>query len=85
MKQTEPIFDPATHYGIEVRGRVDAEWLRSFDPATEILVDDSGQVQDSSVLHLYTDQSGLIGLLRRLHSLGMVIQQVQILEERRKE
>ena len=78
MNQTEPIFDPATGYRIEVRGRVDAEWLQSFDSSTEILVDEPGPVQDSSVLHVYTDQSGMIGLLRRLHSLGMTIQQVRI-------
>ena len=85
MNQTEPIFDPATGYRIEVRGRVDAEWLQSFDSSTEILVDEPGQVQEFTVLHVYTDQSGMIGLLRRLHSLGVTIQQVRILEERREE
>jgi hypothetical protein len=82
MNQTGPIFDPATGYRIEVRGRVDAEWLQSFDSSTEILVDEPGQVPDSSVLHVHTDQSGMIGLLRRLHSLGMTIQQVRIITQK---
>jgi hypothetical protein len=82
MNQAEPIFDPATGYRIEVRGRVDAEWLQSFDSSTEILVHEPGQAQDISVLHVYTDQSGLIGLLRRLHSLGMTIQQVRIVTQK---
>ena len=85
MNHTGPLFDPTTHYRIDVRGPVDAEWLRSFDNSTEILVDEPRQVEGISVLHVFTDQSGMIGLLRRLHSLGMSIQHVQILEERRKE
>jgi hypothetical protein len=84
MNNAGPIFDPATTYCIEVRGRVDAEWLQSFDSSTEILVRESGQVHDSSVLHVYTDQSGMIGLLRRLHSLGMTIQQVRIVTGKEK-
>jgi hypothetical protein len=85
MNNAQPIFDPATHYRIEVRGRVDLEWLQSFDSSTEIIVDDTGQMEELTVLHVCTDQSGIIGLLRRLHSLGMTIQQLQISEERRNE
>ena len=85
MNHAGPIFDPATHYRIELRGRVDLEWLQSFDSSIEIRIDDPGQRQDVSVLHVYTDQSGLIGLLRRLHGVGMTIQQIQVLQERRNE
>ena len=85
MNHTQPIFDPATHYRIEVRGQVDLEWLQSFDSSTKILADATGQKQDSSVFHVHTDQSGIIGLLRRLHGLGMTIQEMQISREGRKE
>ena len=85
MNTAQPIFDPATAYRIEVRGRVDLEWLQSFESSAEILADETGQRQDVTVLHVYTDQSGMIGLLRRLHGLGITIQQLQILEERRQE
>ena len=74
-----PIFDPATRYRIEVRGRVDVEWLQSFDSSIEILVDATGQEQDITVFHVHTDQSGIIGLLRSLHGLGMTILQFQIM------
>ena|SRR5690349_10327112 len=85
MNTAQPLFDPATGYRIEVRGRVDPEWLQSFESSAEILVDENWQRQDVTVLHVHTDQSGMIGLLRRLHGLGITIQQLQILEERRKE
>ncbi len=79
MNHAEPIFDPATGYRIEVRGQVDLEWLQSFDGSTEILFEGTGLRQDVTVLQVHTDQSGLIGLLRRLHGLGMTIQQFQIM------
>ena len=85
MNSAQPIFDPTTGYRIELRGPVDLRWLQSFDSSTEILVDDPGHLQEITVFRVYTDQSGMIGLLRRLHGLGMTIQQIQILEERRKE
>lgn len=85
MNTTGPIFDPTTHYRIELQGQVDLEWLQSFDSSIEILVGEPGQRQEITVLHVYADQSGIIGLLRRLHGLGVTIQQLQILEERRHE
>jgi hypothetical protein len=85
MNHEGPIFDPATQYRIELRGRVDLEWLQSFDSSIEIVIDEPGQKQEYSVLRVYTDQSGMIGLLRRLHGLGMTIQKIQISQERRVE
>lgn len=83
MNHTQPIFDPGTHYQIEVRGRVDVEWLLSFDSTAGIIAEENSQADETTVLHVHTDQSGILGLLRRLHSLGMTIQQVQITEDRR--
>ena len=37
MKNAQPIFDPATHYRIEVQGQVDVDWLQSFDSSAEIM------------------------------------------------
>jgi hypothetical protein len=72
------MFDSETHYRIEVWGRVDVEWLQSFDSSAEINGDETRQVEDITVLHVHTDQSGIVGLVRRLHGLGMTILQVQI-------
>ena len=77
LNNAQPILDPATHYRIEVRGRVDTEWLQSFDSSAVISVDETGQMEDFTVLNIHTDQSGIVGLVRRLHGLGMTILQLQ--------
>ncbi len=78
LNNAQPIFDPATHYRIEVRGRVDVDWLQSFDSSAEINVYETRQMEDITVLDVNTDQSGIVGLVRRLHGLGMTILQFQI-------
>ena len=79
MKNGQPIFDPTTHYQMDVRGRVDAEWLQSFDLAADINSDKTRQMEDITVLDIHTDQSGLVGLVRRLHGLGITILQLVII------
>ncbi len=79
MKNCQPLFNSGTHYQIEVQGRVDVEWLQSFDCTADIMIDETGQNEDITILKVQTDQSGLVGLLRKLHGLGMTIQQLQII------
>ena len=81
MNNAKPLFDSATHYQIEVRGRVDVEWLQSFDGSAEIIVDETRQMEDITVLKMHTDQSGIVGLVRRLHGLGITILQFQIVSD----
>ena len=83
MNNTKPLFDPETHYRIEVRGRVDVEWLQSFDGLAEICVDETRQMEDITVLKMCTDQSGIVGLVRRLHGVGMTILQIQLVSDGR--
>jgi hypothetical protein len=78
MNNAQPIFDSATHYRITVRGRVDVDWLQCFDSSVEISVDETRQMEEITVLKVHTDQSGMVGLVRRLHALGMTILQLQI-------
>ncbi len=80
MNDAKPIFDPTTHYQIEVRGRVDVEWLQSFHSSAEIIVDEARQLDDVTVLDVKTDQAGIVGLVRRLHGLGITIQQFQVIQ-----
>jgi len=80
MKRAKPLFDAATHYRVVVQGRVDVEWLQDFDYTAEISVDAARQMEDISVLSIHTDQSGIVGLIRKLHGLGMTIQKFQILQ-----
>lgn len=72
------MFDPATHYEIEVRGQVDADWLRSFDSSVEIRADQGGPSEGNTVLRVQADQSEIVGLLRSLHGLGVTILQLRI-------
>lgn len=65
--------EQATTYRVELRGRLDVEWLQSFDSSVEILTDETGQTEGLTVLKVHTDQSGIVGLLRNLHGLGMTI------------
>jgi hypothetical protein len=81
MKNANPMFDPATHYRIEVQGRVDGDWLLSFDGLAEIFVVETSQMEDTTVLYVHTDQAGIVGLVRRLHGLGMTILQLQIISD----
>ncbi len=80
MKKAQPLFDSATNYRIEVQGRVDVEWLQSFDSSVEIIVDGARHVEGITVLNVHTDQSGIVGLVRRLHGLGVTIQQFQVIQ-----
>ena len=81
MKNPQPIFDTATHYRIELQGRVDVDWLQSFDGSAEIIVAETRQMEDITVINMHTDQSGIVGLVRRLHGLGMTILQLQIVSD----
>ena len=81
MTKANPMFEPATHYRIEVRGRVDVAWLYSFDRSAEICVDETRQMEEFTVFNVHTDQAGIIGLVRRLHGLGLTILQFQIIAD----
>jgi hypothetical protein len=81
MNNPQPLFDSTTHYQIEVRGRVDVEWLQSFDNSAKISVDETGQREEITVLSVHTDQAGIVGLVRRLHGLRITILQLQIVSQ----
>jgi hypothetical protein len=81
MKNPQPIFDPATHYRIEMQGQVDVKWLKRFDSSAEIIVDKSKITENTIVLDVNTDQAGIVGLVRRLHGLGITILQVQVVKD----
>jgi hypothetical protein len=84
MNNTQPIFDPTTHYRIEVRGQVDPGWLQSFDSSAQSIIEESTQLEESTVLYVNTDQSGIVGLVRRLHGLGITILQFQMVTGKEK-
>jgi len=71
LNNAKPIFDPETQYRITVQGRIDTEWLQRFDRTAEISVNEVEPLEDSTVLNVHADQAGIVGLVRRLHGLGM--------------
>ena len=76
------MFDPATHYELEVRGQVDVDWLRSFGRAVEIVADEAEREEGSTVLRVQADQAGIVGLVRSLHGLGVTILQMRIASDK---
>ena len=68
-------------YEITVRGEIDVSWLTGFgevDDQIDIIARGGHQ---STRLKIVMDQAGLVGLIRRLHGLGIVlisIRQVEI-------
>ena len=60
-------------YEIKIYGELDASWLSWFGDSNthaEMLVDNSGVTTFSNVI---MDQAGLVGLIRRLHGIGIVL------------
>jgi hypothetical protein len=60
-------------YEIKVYGQLDSSWMGWFGEATvqvETLPDNSQVTTFSEVV---MDQAGLVGLIRRLHGLGVVL------------
>jgi hypothetical protein len=63
-------LDEPCCYLVKVRGEVRLEEL---NPASPLKLDSCGAAGPNTALWLRADQSGLVGLLRFLHSRGLVI------------
>jgi hypothetical protein len=70
----QPIsLNSQNNYEIKIYGQLDDSWLGLFGEAVaqkEILNDNSQVTTFSNVI---MDQAGLVGLIRRLHGLGIVL------------
>jgi hypothetical protein len=71
---SQPIsLNSQNRYEIKVYGQVDDSWLGWFGEAeihSESLADDD---QVTTFSNIVMDQAGLVGLIRRLHGLGIVL------------
>jgi len=64
-------------YQIQLRGQVDEAEINTMSPLQMAMVQADA---DATLFTIYTDQTGLIGLMRHLHALGFVI--LSIVRER---
>jgi len=70
------------NYEIKVYGQLDDSWLGWFGKAkvqVETLADDNQATTFSDVV---MDQAGLVGLIRRLHGLGIVLISIRQVERK---
>jgi hypothetical protein len=68
-------MDERIIYQIEIQGLVDENELNANSPLHLKVVRAEAE---STLLSLHTDQSGLIGLLRHLHTQGYLLISIQI-------
>jgi len=69
-------------YEIKIYGQLDDSWLGLFGEAeshTAILEDN---LQVTTISNIVMDQAGLVGLIRRLHGLGIVLLSIQQTEKK---
>ena len=67
-------------YEIKICDQLDDSWLDLFgeaDPHTAIVEDN---LQETTISNIAMDQAGLVGLIRRLHGLGIVLLSIQQLD-----
>ncbi len=57
-------------YQIQIKGQIKAEDITRTSPL-EFSIDQSGE--ENTTITLITDQSGMIGLIRHLHGLGLML------------
>jgi hypothetical protein len=69
-------LDSKNVYEITVRGEIDASWLTGFG-AVDVQTEISAGGHQSTLAKIVTDQAGLVGLIRRLHGLGVVLVSVR--------
>ena len=67
-------MDELRTYRIEIQGRADENDLNAISPFQMTVVRADAE---STLLTVSTDQSGLVGVLRHLHSRGLVLRSVR--------
>lgn len=71
-------MDEMCVYQISVRGQVDPHEINATSPIQTTVV---SMDKEGTLLSAFTDQSGLIGVLRHLHARGFVLLSVEIERE----
>lgn len=67
-------------YEIRVYGQLDDSWLGWFGEAQEAADISVADNQVTTISNVITDQAGLVGLIRRLHGLGIVLISIRLVQ-----
>ncbi len=59
-------------YEIAVSGSIDPSWLTGFGEV-DVQPEGEGTGHHRTLFKIVTDQTGLVGLIRRMHGLGIVL------------
>ena len=60
-------------YEIQIYGQADDSWLGWFGEATVTFGNLADDTQVTTFSNVVMDQAGLVGLIRRLHGMGIVL------------
>jgi hypothetical protein len=72
MSNAVSIYMPNV-YEIKIQGQLDASWLDWFG-AVDVRTGPGGNERQITIFsNIVTDQAGLVGLIRQLHSVGVVL------------
>lgn len=63
-------------YELMVEGGIEYSWLTGFGEV-EVHTERTGSGRKPTLFRIVTDQSGLVGLIRRVHGLGIVLLSVK--------
>ena len=64
-------------YEIKVRGDIAESWLKGFGALDVQPESITGRGYQTMMFKIVTDQSGLVGLIRQMHGLGIVLMSVR--------
>ena len=68
-------------YEIKIHGQLDDSWLGWFGDAKVCVETLANNDQVTAFSDVVMDQAGLVGLIRRLHGIGIVLMSIQITGE----
>lgn len=79
---SQPIsLNSQNRYEIKIQGQMDDSWLSWLGDEKAYVEITNGDSQVTTFSNVMMDQAGLVGLIRRLHGLGVVLISVRQIEK----
>ncbi len=70
-------LNQSIEYRIKVQGPVDAHIVDWLGPVTIHSTEKAGDESVTTLLGIVADQAGIVGLIRRLHGMGVILLSVE--------